>query len=193
MVAATATSTTEKRSTRLRGAGFVAVWLRVVGTATVITPLAAGAAIGRTACAPRASFHPDCTVGPGVGLHLHRVMRRRTLAGFTADRGFTPLPRRPTTTIAAAGKGRSRDRACGRLSQPVAQPSEIAIADRYDAQVGHLLFDPREGRGLLERYPIEESAGRQDILVRGDVILRQAVGHDDVRPVELLHPADSKS
>src|SRR5436309_14975178 len=67
MVAATATSTTEKRSTRLRGAGFVAVWLRVVGTATVITPLAAGAAIGRTACAPRAFFHPDCTVGPGVG------------------------------------------------------------------------------------------------------------------------------
>src|SRR5206468_8313061 len=100
MVAATATSTTEKRSTRLLGAGFVAVWPRVVGTAIVITPLAAGAAIGRTACAPRAFFHPDCTVGPGVGLRLHRVMRRRTLAGFTADRGFTPLPRRPVIKVA---------------------------------------------------------------------------------------------
>src|SRR5439155_21100511 len=103
-------STTENRSMGPTLLGGATGWASVLGTAIVITPLAAGAATGRTACAPRAFFHPDCTVGPGVGLHLHRVMRRRTLAGFTADRGFTPLPRRPTTTIAAAGKGRSRDR-----------------------------------------------------------------------------------
>src|SRR5438128_12308496 len=93
-------STTENRSMEPTLLGGATDWASVLGTAIVITPLAAGAAIGRTACAPRAFFHPDCTVGPGVGLRLHRIMRRRTLAGFTADRGFTPLPRRPLTKVA---------------------------------------------------------------------------------------------
>src|SRR2546428_5343247 len=88
-------STTENRSMGPTLLGGATDWASVLGTAIVITPLAAGAAIGRTACAPRAFFHPDCTVGPGVGLRLHRVMRRRALAGYTADQGVTPLPRRP--------------------------------------------------------------------------------------------------
>src|SRR5437868_6587374 len=95
MVAATAINTTEKRSIRPILPVCAAGCDRIVGTAIVITPLAAGAATGRMRNAPRVLFHPDCTVGPGVGLRLHRVMRRRALAGFTADQGVTPLPRRP--------------------------------------------------------------------------------------------------
>src|SRR2546427_12143638 len=101
-----------------------------VGTAIVIAPLAAGAEIGRTASALRGpSFIPTLRSAPEWALRLHRVMRRRTLAGFTADRGFTPLPRRPATTIAAAANDRGRDRRLGRLAQPAAQPSKVAIAD----------------------------------------------------------------
>src|SRR5439155_5277384 len=99
-VAARAMSTTENRSMGPTLLGGATDWASVLETAIVITPLAAGAAIGRTACAPVAFFPPDCPVGPGVGLRLHRIMRRRTLAGFTADRGFTPLPRRPLTKVA---------------------------------------------------------------------------------------------
>src|ERR1700694_3887533 len=46
-MAATAIRTTEKRSTRPARAAGAAACDRVVGTAIVITPLAAGAAIGR--------------------------------------------------------------------------------------------------------------------------------------------------
>src|SRR5256714_15319539 len=70
----------------------------------------AGAEVGRTAGALRGpSFIPTVRSAPEWALRLHRVMRRRTLAGYTADRGFTPLPRRPPTRIAAAAKDRSRD------------------------------------------------------------------------------------
>src|ERR1700716_1234439 len=72
-----------------------------VGTAIVMTPLAAGAEIGRTAGALRGpSFIPTVRSAPEWALRLHRVMRRRTLAGFTADQGVTPLPRRPLTRLA---------------------------------------------------------------------------------------------
>src|SRR6202165_6068250 len=75
-------------------------------------------------CAPRVLFHPDCTVGPGVGLRLHRVMRRRALAGFTADQGVTPLPRRPFTRIAA----RALRSLAGWLGDAVdASPSRLAL------------------------------------------------------------------
>src|SRR5438034_8421690 len=61
----------------------------------------AGAEIGRTAGALRGpSFIPTVRSAPEWALRLHRVMRRRTLAGFTADRGFTPLPRRPVIKVA---------------------------------------------------------------------------------------------
>src|SRR5690349_7855206 len=96
IVAATATSTTEKRSiSETRPAGTVACDL-AVGTAIVFTPLAAGAEIGRIAHARRGpSFIPTVRSAPEWALRLHRVMRRRALAGFTADQGVTPLPRRP--------------------------------------------------------------------------------------------------
>src|SRR5689334_669609 len=98
MVAATATSTTEKRSTRPTWRAGAADRGLIVGTAIVITPLAAGAAIGRMTDALRGpSFIPTVRSAPEWALRLHRVMRRRTLAGYTADRGFTPLPRRPVS------------------------------------------------------------------------------------------------
>src|SRR5438874_662658 len=56
----------------------------------------AGAEIGRTAGALRGpSFIPTVRSAPEWALRLHRVMRRRALAGFTADQGVPPLPRRP--------------------------------------------------------------------------------------------------
>src|SRR5206468_11086192 len=114
IVAASATRTTEKRSMRPTRPGTVADEL-TVETAIVITPLAAGAEVGRTASALRGpSFIPTVRSAPEWALRLHRVMRRRALAGFTADRGFTPLPRRPVTRIAAAGNDRSRERRLGR-------------------------------------------------------------------------------
>src|SRR5690348_8790119 len=55
-----------------------------------------GQSIGRMADALRGpSFIPTVRSAPEWALRLHRVMRRRTLAGYTADQGFTPLPRRP--------------------------------------------------------------------------------------------------
>src|SRR2546425_4284345 len=65
MVAATATSTTEKRSkTPTRAVGVAACDL-VVGTAIVITPLAAGAVIGRMVDAYRGpSFIPTVRSAP---------------------------------------------------------------------------------------------------------------------------------
>src|SRR5205807_7815837 len=96
MVAATPTSTTENRSMRPLRRVCLAACDRAVGTAIVITPLAAGAAIGRmTAARRRPSFIPTVRSAPEWALRLHRVMRRRALAGFTADQGVPPLPRRP--------------------------------------------------------------------------------------------------
>src|SRR5712691_889049 len=81
----------------------------VVWTAIVITPLAAGAEIGRTTGALRGpSFIPTVRSAPEWALRLHRVMRRRALAGFTADQGVTPLPRRPKSRIAVRPAHRRR-------------------------------------------------------------------------------------
>src|ERR1700693_6552128 len=64
-VAATATSTTEKRSTRPTGRVCAGGCDFIVGTAIVITPLAAGAATGRMADAHRGpSFIPTVRSAP---------------------------------------------------------------------------------------------------------------------------------
>src|SRR5437868_10147928 len=94
-----------------------------VGTAIVIAPLAAGAEIGRRARALRGpSFIPTVRSAPEWALRLHRVMRRRALAGYTADQGVTPLPRRPRQHYQfAIGEGRGAARSRG--SRPRAPPN----------------------------------------------------------------------
>src|SRR5205807_2058763 len=122
IVAASATRTTEKRSTRPTRPGTVACEL-TVGTAIVIAPLAAGAEIGRTARALRGpSFIPTVRSAPEWALRLHRVMRRRALAGFTADQGVTPLPRRPRPEYQVASEG-ARGAARSRGNRPRAPPN----------------------------------------------------------------------
>src|SRR5438128_8899908 len=122
MTAATATTTTEKRSIRLDRPAEAAACLFVVRTAIVITPLAAGAEIGRTVSAlRRPSFIPTVRSAPEWALRLHRVMRRRALAGFTADQGVTPLPRRPRPDYQVASAGaRAAERSRG--SRPRQHP-----------------------------------------------------------------------
>src|SRR5579864_7630262 len=74
----------------------------VVLTAIDLTPGPSGLRSGWSANSGdfrAAFFHPDCTVGPGMGLRLHRVMWLTPLAGFTADRGVSPLPRRTGSRI----------------------------------------------------------------------------------------------
>src|SRR5712692_8745090 len=95
MTAATATSRIEKRSTsvvpRRSTLGFIVV------TAIDLHSLGrrGESPDGQPAGDVRAAFfHPDCTVGPGMGLRRHRVMWLTPLAGCTADRGISPLPRR---------------------------------------------------------------------------------------------------
>src|SRR2546430_228953 len=123
MTAARATTTTEKRSMKLDRPAGAAVWAPVVGTAIVIAPLAAGAEIGRTARALRGpSFIPTVRSAPEWALRLHRVMRRRALAGFTADQGVTPLPRRPRPEYQVAKEG-ARGAARSRGNRPRAPPN----------------------------------------------------------------------
>src|SRR5207302_6904215 len=121
---ASATKTTEKRSMRPTRPGTVAGEL-TVGTA-IIAPLAAGAEIGRTARALRGpSFIPTVRSAPEWALRLHRVMRRRALAGYTADQGVTPLPRRPRQdyqVAIAAGPGAARSRDSLPTTPPGRQP-----------------------------------------------------------------------
>src|SRR5437016_5758170 len=131
MVAATPTSTTENRSMRPLRRVCLAACDRAVGTAIVITPLAAGAVIGRTTDARRKpSFIPTVRSAPEWALRLHRVMRRRALAGYTADQGVTPLPRRPFSAYPIVrtphpdpppqgGEGESRIRQCLKWRSPV--------------------------------------------------------------------------
>src|SRR5579864_3684402 len=83
----------------------------VVLTAIDLTPGPSGLRSGWSANSGdfrAAFFHPDCTVGPGMGLRLHRVVWLTPLAGFTADRGISPLPRRTNvndSTWAGLGRG----------------------------------------------------------------------------------------
>src|SRR5205807_5160052 len=80
----------------------------VVVTAIDLTPGPSGRRSGWSAWSGdfrAAFFHPDCTVGPGMGLRRHRVMWLTPLAGFTADRGISPLPRRTGIRIAQTSDG----------------------------------------------------------------------------------------
>src|SRR5437899_9216933 len=126
MVAATPTSTPQHRSMRPLRRVCLAACDRAVGTAIVITPLAAGAVIGRTTDARRGpSFIPTVRSAPEWALRLHRVMRRRALAGYTADQGVTPLPRRPRQdyqVAIAAGPGAARSRGSRPTAPPGRQP-----------------------------------------------------------------------
>src|SRR5207302_10775915 len=171
-------STTENRSMRPLRRVCLAACDRAVGTAIVITPLAAGAAIGRmTAARRRPSFIPTVRSAPEWALRLHRVMRRRALAGFTADQGVTPLLRRPPPDYQLA-------------VEPGPKRREITVADGEHAQVDQLLLDADKTGGLLRQQSLEQRRGGKDIFVRGDVIFGKPVGHDDIRPVQLLDLPD---
>src|SRR5438105_2376309 len=139
MVAATPTSTTENRSMRPLRRVCLAACDRAVGTAIVITPLAAGAVIGRTTDARRKpSFIPTVRSAPEWALRLHRVMRRRALAGYTADQGVTPLPRRPRQHYQFAigeGPGAARSRDSLPTTPPGRQPVPRRVRSRRPAPV----------------------------------------------------------
>src|SRR5438309_6436832 len=138
----------------------VALWVPFVGTAIIMTPLAAGAEIGRTAGALRGpSFIPTVRSAPEWALRLHRVMRRRTLAGFTADQGVTPLPRRPPKDYQvpiAEAPGAARSRGSRPRSPPGRQPVPLPEQSRRPAPAA-ISPGARSWRGCIHAMGCDSS------------------------------------